>query len=158
MGLFDISSVPGWGFRINLTLPPWSNLHHLPGVPLGHTINRCINVARPSSNPTKKLADFFSIWPSLHDYSRYEKKLGVTLFIFSETGLENCSFRRLLYVFQLQVQGFITPNRCSKKTVPRIYFKNHQNLPDSFLLETRKKKWGSPCSCCSRNKTVFFRH
>ena len=70
------------------------------------------------------------------------KKLGVTVFVFSETEVENCSFCRLLYVFQLQVQGFTTPNRCSKKTVPRIFFKNHQNLPDTFLLEKRKKKMG----------------
>ena len=70
------------------------------------------------------------------------KKLGVTVFVFSETEVENFSFCRLLYVFQLQVQGFTTPNRCSKKTVPRIFFKNHQNLPDTFLLEMRKKKMG----------------
>ena len=50
------------------------------------------------------------------------KKLGVTVFVFSETEVENFSFLQALYVFQLQVQGFTKPNRCSKKTVPRIFF------------------------------------
>ena len=43
---------------------------------------------------------------------------------------------------QLQVHGFTTPNRCSKKKLYLDFFKNRQNLPDTFLLEMRKKKMG----------------
>ena len=69
------------------------------------------------------------------------------MFVFTETEVENYSFLQALYVFQLQVQGYTTPNRCSKKkkkkkTVPRIFLKNRQNLCDTFLLEMRKNKMG----------------
>ena len=43
-------------------------------------------------------------------------------------------------------KGSLQQTVAAKKTVPRIFFKNHRNLPDTFLLETRKQKWGSPCS------------
>ena len=47
----------------------------------------------------------------------------------------------------------------AKKTVPRIFFKNRQNLPDTFLLELRKKKNGSHrARFCSANKSVSDCH
>ena len=70
------------------------------------------------------------------------KKIGGHRVRFFRNGGRKLQFCRLLYVFQLQVQGFTKPNRCSKKTVPRIFSKNRQNLPDTFLLELRKKKMG----------------
>ena len=56
--------------------------------------------------------------------SRYEKKnRGSPYSFFQKLRSKTAGFCRLLYVFQLQVQGFTTPNRCSKKTVPRIFLK-----------------------------------
>ena len=43
-----------------------------------------------------------------------------------------------------------------KKAVPRIFFKNRQNLPDTFLLEMRKKKMGSPCSFLLYEQNCFL--
>ena len=43
-------------------------------------------------------------------------------------------------MFKLQVQGFTTTNRCRKKNHTKIFFfKSHQNLRNTFLLELRKK-------------------
>ena len=52
------------------------------------------------------------------------KKLGVTVFVFSETEVENFSFLQALYVFQLQVQRFTKPNRCSKKLYLEFFAKS----------------------------------
>ena len=72
------------------------------------------------------------------------KILGSPCSFFQKLSSKTSVFWRLLYVFQLQVQGFTKPNRCGKKncTTYRIFFKNRQNLPDTFLLELRKKKMG----------------
>ena len=95
------------------------------------------------------MADVFSSCPLYFDYSRYDKKIGGPRVhcLFQKLRWKTAGVCRLLYVFQLQTQGLTTPNRCSKKTAPRIFFKNQQTFPDTFLLASRKKtEWGSPCS------------
>ena len=82
-----------------------------------HTRTRSLE---PGSNPTEKLADFFNTCPAVHDYSIPDMSKNLGVFVFSVTEVENCSFCRLLYVFQLQIQGFTTPNRCRKLTVPDL--------------------------------------
>ena len=87
------------------------------------------------------------------------KNRGSPLSFFQKLRSKNSLFCRLLYAFQSQVQGFTTPNLCSKKKMYLEFFsKNRQNLPDTFLLEMRKKKWGSLCSFYSTNKSVSYRH
>ena len=39
-------------------------------------------------------------------------------------------------------KGSLNQTVAAKKTVPRIFCKISQNLPDTFLLELRKKKMG----------------
>ena len=83
------------------------------------------------------------------------KKLGVTVFVFSETELENCSFLQAFVCVSLQFQGFTTPNRCRKKPVPRIVFKDRL-MHVSWKWE--RKNRGHRARFCSTNKTVFYRH
>ena len=44
--------------------------------------------------------------------------------------------------FNCKSKGSQNQTVAAKKKVPRIFFKNRQNLPDTFLLEIRKKKMG----------------
>ena len=87
------------------------------------------------------------------------KKLGSPYSFFQKLRSKTAVFLQAFVCGQLQVQGFTTPNRCSKKrkTVPKTFFKNRENLPDTFLLEMRKNG-GHRARFCSTNKTVFYRH
>ena len=44
--------------------------------------------------------------------------------------------------FNCKSKGSLNQTVAAKKTVPRIFFKKRQNLPDTFLLQLRKKKMG----------------
>ena len=112
-----------------------------------------LKVARPSSNPTLKLADFFSICPPFHDYSRYEKKLGVTVFVFSETEVENY---RLLYVLQASPRVHYTKPLQRKILYLEIFSKTARAFLIHFSWKWERKKWVA--RFCSTNKTVFYRH
>ena len=64
--------------------------------------------------------------------------MGVTVFVFSEREAENYSFLQA-FVCVSFASPTAAPNRCSQKTVPRIFLKTARTL---LILELRKKKKG----------------
>ena len=107
------------------------------------------------------MADFFSICSFCYDYSRYEKKTGGHYVrFFGNWGRKLQFFAGFCMCLNCKSTGSLHQTVAAKKTAPRIFFSNRQNLPDTFLFEMRKKKMGVTvlffCSS-STNKTVSYR-
>ena len=115
---------------------------------------RYLKVARPSSNPTQKLADFFSISPSLHDYSRHEKKnWGSPYSFFQKLRSKTAVFAGFCLCFNCKSKGSLHQTVAAKKTVPRSFF---QKPPEpswySSLGKEKEKNGGHRARFCSTNK------
>ena len=83
------------------------------------------------------------------------KKLGVTVFVFSETELENCSFLQAFVCVSIAIpRVHYTKPLQEKKPVPRIVFKDRL-MHVSWKWE---KNRSHRARFCSTNKTVFYRH
>ena len=64
------------------------------------------------------------------------------MFVSSEIEVENYSFLQAFVRVSIASRRVHYTKPLQQKTVPTIFSKNRQSLPDTFLMEMRKKKMG----------------